>query len=297
MKRIGSAFGDFGLEDDPSGCFPATSLIGERGKQAHGPVLILGQGLCLIQKGRSQGVKTRIAALAQHIKEVMDFTIVMDFRATEMAVATQNNHHLGPIRPDIGHKPLYDHDDLRAGGASTRTQNGGGQLAAPAFIDMKRHITMFIIMSIKKRKLLVYLRLKLDSGLVGGYKHIDKGLGKPIQLAATHPVLQPTYGRLTGQIIACNGPPVTGHLKRRIRAQAVAIVGIFISAGDLIDPLPHQITKAMIHITLVPMIRYTATKSRNKTYRAVHSPKMQDRTATDQAATVKGSFHFFTGNA
>ena len=86
IARIRATFGDFGFEDDPSLDSPATGLIGKRGKEPNLAVFILSQHLCLIQKGCSKRVTTRITGLVECIKEVMVFTIVMDFGRAEMAV-------------------------------------------------------------------------------------------------------------------------------------------------------------------------------------------------------------------
>ena len=85
IARIRATLGDFGFEDDPSRDSPATGLIGKRGEEPNLAVFILSQHLCLIQKGCSKRVRTRITGLAEYIKEVMVFTIVMDFGRAEMA--------------------------------------------------------------------------------------------------------------------------------------------------------------------------------------------------------------------
>ena len=84
------------------------------------------------------------------------------------------------------------------------------------------------------------------------------------------------FGRaeMAVQIIPCYRQTITGHLHRRIRSQTIAIVRILIAQGDLIDPLTPKITEAMIHITLMPIIRYTVTKTLNQPYGLVHRSRL-----------------------
>jgi len=101
---------------------------------------------------------------------------------------------------------------------------------------------------------------------------------------------------MAGQVIPCYRQTITGHLHRRIRSQTIAIVRILIAQGDLIDPLTPKITEAMIHITLMPIIRYTVTKTLNQPYGLVHSSKINNTAVTCQPAAIEVGLHFFTGN-
>lgn len=66
---------------------------------------------------------------------------------------------------------------------------------------------------------------------------IKQDLGHAVEFCARRPVLKARHRRLRGQRRAGLGQPSKGHLKDRVCAQGIRVIGIFVASGNLKDAL------------------------------------------------------------
>ena len=91
--------------------------------------------------------------------------------------------------------------------------------------------------------------------LVGSDKRVQQRACKAVEIAAADSVLQTRQGRLTSQIRTRERRPIAGGFQPRITAQIVAVIGVFVAAGDLKDALPQKVLAAMDDVTGMSPIR------------------------------------------
>ena len=75
-----------------------------------------------------------------------------------MRIATDEDADLRPRHPYTLNDSLDDSDRLLAAGTPSGSQNTGDQLTARPFEDKKRHITVLVIIGVKKTHLLCPVR-------------------------------------------------------------------------------------------------------------------------------------------
>ena len=130
---------------------------------------------------------------------------------------------------------------------------------------MDRQEAALVIMGIDQRELLVTMndihriidveRHRGGRGWVAGAVEIDHDPHQPDQVAQCRRVLPARDGRLRAQIGAAVGQPATGQLERRVQAQPVEIVAIFVAAGDGEDPGAQDIGQQMGDPALIAFVR------------------------------------------
>lgn len=72
-----------------------------------------------------------------------------------MRITSDDNADFRPGLPDSPNDPSQDHNNFIAGRTLSCPEDCGDQLAAFAFIDMKRHVTIAVMVGIEECKLLM----------------------------------------------------------------------------------------------------------------------------------------------
>src|SRR4030042_2360194 len=93
---------------------------------------------------------------------VMSLAEIKDFGTAVMGITPEDNADFWPGRPDSLDDAFYDHLNFFSRGSFSRSQDGRDQFAAFAFIDMKRHKTVVVMVGVEKRQLLAAV------GRIGG---------------------------------------------------------------------------------------------------------------------------------
>ena len=298
--------GDLHLADDPPWSSPCACLIEERGEQANllPGVMIQLPGL-LQQTGRLL-FQDLISGLTQCIIDVVVLTPVVNLGSTEMTIPTKEDIHLWPSGPDVGNQTLQDGYDLFSVGPLSRSKDGRDQFAALPFVDVKGEKTVFVVVAIEQGQLLVAMSgivgvIGIENDhirrmVVGVNERVDEGSGHAIEIRSGDRVFQSGYCRLAGQLIAGDGGALTGCFDERITPELIAVIGIFISTGDLKNPLSQQGLIGMIHIALMTAICQNIRQTLDQADASLYLTQEQNACIARQASTIKISGHFFTGN-
>ncbi len=122
---------------------------------------------------------------------------------------------------------------------------------------MKGHKTVFILIGVEQGQLLTAMDVTgrgihiqhdgLRSPIKRSNELIHQCIAHPEQFFGRHPVLQPAHRRLGRQRIFFRQTACC-YFKKRIVAQVIAVVGIFLPAADLGNALCEQLFGRVINV-------------------------------------------------
>ena len=143
---------------------------------------------------------------------------------------------------DAPHQVLEEGADLGARRRLAGAQENRHRLAALHMVDMHRQEAPRVVMGVEQRQLLAAVhrvagvvdvqRDRRWRGRERAAEDVDQGGRHARHLDARGRVLQTAHGGLRTQVAAALRRPADGQLEQRIVAQGVAVVGVFITAGD-----------------------------------------------------------------
>ncbi len=121
--------------------------------------------------------------------------------------------------------------------------------------------------------------------------------GHAIKFSAADHVFKPAERRLTGKIKAAVRQTVKVHLQGRIIAQGIAVIAIFVTAGDLVDTLRRKLSDRMHNRRRPTGIGDAVGQSRDNTGSEFGFAQKQDVGIAGNATTmeIKGHFLPWTG--
>jgi hypothetical protein len=172
-----------------------------------------------------------------------------------MAIAPEGEARHRPALSDMPHKPAQMSAHFNASRRLARSQHHRDGAAAFSVVDVDRQEAAFVIMGIEQRQLLMAVHDiagVVDIGddgrrlaIVGRYPLIDQCIREADSILQGRRVLQPRQGRLRAEVRTGVGKPPAGELERRISAQEIQIVGIFIAARNGEDAGPDHVGQRM----------------------------------------------------
>ena len=101
-------------------------------------------------------------------------------------------------------------------------------------------------------------------------------------------------GGLRAQIGSGVGQPPAGELERRVAAQSVEIVGIFIAAGDRENPGAQNIRQPMGDAARIALVRDHPGEPLGNAEPVLRLGKQHDATIRAEASAIKGGGDFLT---
>ena len=144
---------------------------------------------------------------------------------------------------------------LGARGRPAGAQQDGDRPGGRRVIDVDRQKAALIVMRIEERKLLMAVddihgvvnveRQRRWRDGVAGAIEIDHDPHQADEIAQRGRVLPARDGGLRAQIGSGVGQPPAGELERRVAAQSVEVVAIFVAAGDRENPGAQNIGQPM----------------------------------------------------
>ena len=253
-----------GLDHDPLLRGPAPGSIAELPELPDRSSFPLETAFGRLDPRRRLSLKRRVRRHSQEETQIVFPAKIEDLGGRIVRVGPQEDAHLRPRLPDLSDDPLEDRHDLLSRGPFPRPQDRRDELPRPALVNMDRHETVLVEVGVEERQLLMPVHritgvvdVEEDSrgrSPVGTDKGLAHCVCDPIEVGPGEGVLQPRERRLAGQGFV-PGKSAAGHLQDRIEAQPVGIVGVFVAAGDLIDPLRDQLPEGMARVAGVAAFR------------------------------------------
>jgi hypothetical protein len=243
----------------------------------------------------------------QDILHVVVFTIIKDRRTGVVRICPQKDPHFRPGLSDFSNHPLEDGDDLFACRTLPRPQHCGDQFAASPFIDMDGHIAVVAVVGIEKPQLLTAVGqvigvIDIQNDALRRFavrvnKHIDEHFRDPVKVCPGETVFKPADGRLAGQGRILLRQSLTGYFHDRIFPQSIAVICVFITAGDLENPLLEKLEELMSDITGVAPVPQGLSHFPDKPYPIFNLPEEQKPGIGTDLTAIKIGLNFFIGNA
>ena len=297
----------FDLADDPLRRTPGRGLIGERCEPPHGLSPVFVQAPDLLHRAFRKGLEPIVGGQPEDEGQAVLGAKVVDLGTGEVAVAPQDDRRLRPGPSQMRHQALEDGHDLLAGRSGAGTQDRGDQPAALSFVDMQGLIAPGLEVPVEQGQLLgavhlvfgiVYVQYDRFGRLgVGGDEGIGEGHGDPVEIASSDPVLEAAHRGLAGQVVFVLRQTIAGGFEARIAPQDVAIIGVFVSAGDLENALPEQRIHGVIHVALMPAVGDGLFDALDQSAPGLDLAQEQDAAVAGEQAAVVGRFKLFSGYA
>ena len=185
-------------------------------------------------------------AVAGQAEDVVDAVVLAPRHGlgpSVVAVPPECEPGARPVPADAPHQVLQQGADLGARGRLAGAQENRHRLAALHMVDMHRQEAPRVVMGVEQRQLLAAVHrvagvvdVQRDRRWRGigkaAAEDVDQGGRHARHLDARGRVLQTAHGGLGTQVAAALRRPADGQLEQRIVAQGVAVVGVFITAGD-----------------------------------------------------------------
>ena len=109
-------------------------------------------------------------------------------------------------------------------------------------------------------------------------------------------VLEPAHGRLRAEVRPALGRPTDRYLERRIGAERVAVVGVWVAGRDQQHPEADHLGQRVMHSRRRPRVRDAAGQALGDAELALDLRQHQDPGIGSQTSTVKGDMHRLAGN-
>lgn len=109
-------------------------------------------------------------------------------------------------------------------------------------------------------------------------------------------VLEPRHGRLRAQRLAALRQPPHRHLEHRVRAQAVAIVGVLVARRDQEHPPPQHLDHLMVDARAIAPVDKAARQPLGETEASFHIAQHQDAAVRRPRAAVERHAHLLAAN-
>ncbi len=233
------------LEPGDDAAFPVPRAGGviEVGEAAHPVGAGLGAAhLEVVADLPGEAVQRRIAGQPEDEVDAVVLAPVHRLVAAVMAVPAEGQPGARPVPADTADKVLQQGADLDPRGRLAGAQEDRHRPAALDMVDVHRQKAPGVVVGVEQRQLLVPVhrvagvvdieRDRYRRRREGAAEEVDQGGRQAPRLGPRGRVLEPAHGRLRTELRAALRRPADGQLEQRIGAQGVAIVGVFIAAGD-----------------------------------------------------------------
>jgi hypothetical protein len=223
-----------------------------------------------------------------------------------MAVAPDQDVHLGPAGADAPDHVPQDERDLRPVRRLARAEDHGDRLARDCLIDVDRQEAPAIVVGVEERELLAAVDAVL--GVVDvehdAMRHLLEAVAEQLDHGRHHPleggdvgqVLEPAHGRLRAQVRPGLGRPAGGHLEGRIGAERVAVVGVGVAGGDQQHPEADHLGDSVKDLVRRPRVLDAAGEALRDPEPALDVREQQDAGIRGQVTAVEGGTHRFAGD-
>jgi len=128
-------------------------------------------------------------------------------------------------------------------------------------------------------------------------KHIHKHFCDPITVYSGETIFKPAEGRLTGQRRAVIRQSPTGYFHYRIFPQLIAVISIFITTGNLENPLFEKLKELMFDITGMAPVPKGISHFPDQTYPVFNLPEEKKSSIGTDLTAIEIGFNFFIGNS
>ena len=223
-----------------------------------------------------------------------------------MAIAADGDVRLRPVFADAVHEAAQMAAHLLARGRLAGAQQDRDRPGGRRVIDVDRQKAALIVMPIEERKLLMAMddidgvvnveRHRCWRGGVAGAIEIDHDPHQADEVAQRGRVLPARDGRLRAQIGSGVGQPPAGELERRVAAQSVEIVAVFVAAGDCENPGAQNIGQPMDDPAGIAFVRDHCRKPLGEAklpLRLRQQRQQHDAAIRAEASAVKGGGDLF----
>lgn len=143
-------------------------------------------------------------------------------------------------------------------------QDGKYHLAALPLEQQQRHIAVLAVVGIEQGELLRAERIgvgvirvnhdQFRSAVVGSDEVVNECHADGIQFLLGEFVLQTAHRRLRGEVNLVGGLAAGAEFQHPVRAETVAVIGIFVSRDDLVHPLAHHLAVRMNNEVLIAQV-------------------------------------------
>ena len=219
-----------------------------------------------------------------------------------MAVAAHRDLDPGPVVSDAPDNVSQDPCRVGAGRPLARTQQRQHRLGGGRVEDVDGLKAVPVIMGVEQRQLLT----AMDG--IGGIVDVENDAARNApeavaeqidhrqpharQLAPRGRVLEPGQGRLRHQVATALGQPATGQLERRVEAQHVKVVAIFVAASDGQHARPDHVGVGVDRVRRIARIGQATGKPRGKTEPLLDLAQQKHAAVRRQPAAVETGAYF-----
>src|SRR5256885_1250395 len=256
--QVGSGGRVLGLVADAALTRPTTGAMAEAGKTA---LRHLGAAIAAFQPFLPRfrtTLKDAVGGNAESILDLEELAELVQQGQSKTGVATQPDLHAGKGGLQSRHQAQQHGHDTGMTGCVSRTQPRRQQTSGVAFEDQHGMIHVLAVGSVEEAELLLAV-----GRIVGGIEieqdlaalqdllaaEADELLAQPVvpahQIASRRDILPTAEGGLGAE----RNPEflIGDELQQGIVAQTIGVIGIFVSGHDLIDALPQQHRRIVLH--------------------------------------------------
>jgi hypothetical protein len=242
--------------------------------------------------------------LAQDVVEAVCLAPVEHLRAGVMAVGTDQDLRLRPVRAEGADETAEKGADLRALGPLCRTQHGGNEAAVAVEHD-NRLEAVFVVMGVEQTQLLAAMdRIESVVDVEGDPTRdlaerrtveIDQRPGQADERSLLGQILQPRNGRLRAQV-PLRRQAFERDLEQRIVPQASGVIAVLIAGGDHQQPEADNVGDRVHGAGRITRIVDTGGKTLGHLEPLLDRAQHQQAAIGRQPAAVKAGDDFFAGN-
>ena len=198
-----------------------------------------------------------VAGEPEDVADVVGLAERHDLVPAVMAVAPDGDLRCRPMQVQAVDQSAQMAGDLAARGRLAGTQDDGDRSACDRIVDVNGQKTALVVMGVEQRQLLMAMhdingvidiqRHRSRWRSVRGAVEIDHDAHQPDDLAPARCVLPTAHGRLRAQAHRRFGQPSDRQLERRIVAQMIEIVGIFVAGRNRQNAREKNVPQRMRH--------------------------------------------------
>lgn len=205
---------------------------------------------------------------------ILCFAPLHQISRSKVTVASDNDHRIGSLFSDTANDLIQQGSNIVLYTLSARFQNGGDQIALQAFVNVKGHVAMTMIVGIEQTQFL--LTISIIIGIitieddqwwfiqVGFNKAIKYFLSYAILIFIANGVFQTAHGRLGGKFRSTLRQSACTHFEEHIIMKIIAIVTIPVTRCYLKYTLERHLFYGMVSVSLIPTICNTAAYTINE---------------------------------
>jgi len=187
-----------------------------------------------------------------------------DLRTGVMPVAAQQDPGLGPVPANAPDQAAKMAGDLPAGRRLRRAQHEGDGTFGLGLVDMDRRVAALAVEAVPEGQLLAAMGgverivdVERDRNRRHGVAvavEVDHLMAQADHRPEVRGVFPPRHRRLAGQPELRLRRPAERHLERRVVAQGIEVVGVFVSGRDRQDARPQDVRQRVKHPRGIPSV-------------------------------------------